>query len=207
MTPDATSAQQATLDMMKRIVTNIRRDAQEGVVMPSDRDESGNLRYDLKLLSTGGTRQFDTDKIISRYDQRIAMSVLADFIMLGHEQVGSKALSVDKTELFGVAIGAWLDHIASIFNAHAIPRLVRLNGFDLTLTPELAHSDIDPVNLKVLGEYVKSLSIAGMPIFPNPELERYLLEVAGLPAPVEQGNEPDVMLPAAPPDVAAGATT
>lgn len=190
MLPSATPDQRATFETIKRIVTNIRRDSQEGIVMPSSRDASGNLLYDVILLSTGGTRQFDTDKVISRYDQRIAMTVLADFILLGHEQVGSKALSVDKTQVFGVALGAWLDHIAGIFNSHAIPRLMRLNGVPADLYPELDHSDIEPVNLAQLADYVSKLATAGAAFFPNADLERYLLDVAGLPAPTEAGNEP-----------------
>ena len=36
---------------------------------------NGKPLYDLKLLTTGGSRQFDTDKVIQRYDHRIAMSL------------------------------------------------------------------------------------------------------------------------------------
>lgn len=68
----------------------------EGLVLPAG--------YEAELLSTGGTRQFDTNAIINRYDAKIAQTVMADFIMLGHEQTGSFALSEDKTELFAVAL-------------------------------------------------------------------------------------------------------
>ena len=75
---------------MENMVKSIRRDELEGVVLP--------YGYELDLLSSGGTRQFDTNAIINRYDTRIAMTVLADFIFLGHQQTGSWALSSDKTE-------------------------------------------------------------------------------------------------------------
>ena len=80
---------------MESMVKSIRRDEMEGVVLPHG--------FELELLSTGGTRQFDTNAIIERYDTRIAMTVLADFIFLGHQQNGSWALSSDKTELFAMA--------------------------------------------------------------------------------------------------------
>lgn len=57
---------------LETIVRNIRRDETEGVVLPAG--------YKLELLSSGGTRQFDTNAIVNRYDTRIAMTVLADFI-------------------------------------------------------------------------------------------------------------------------------
>ena len=78
------------------------------------------IPYQAELLSTGGTRQFDTNAIINRYDTKIAQTVLADFIMLGHEKTGSFALSSDKTELFSVALGAFLDIICETFNNQGI---------------------------------------------------------------------------------------
>lgn len=57
---------------LENIVKNIRRDEMEGVVLP--------FGFELELLNSGGNRQFDTNAIINRYDTRIAMTVLADFI-------------------------------------------------------------------------------------------------------------------------------
>jgi hypothetical protein len=37
------------------------------------------------------------------------------------------------------------------------------------------------VDLKELGAYIQTLSAAGMPLFPNADLEKHLLELAGLP--------------------------
>ena len=77
----------------QKIVTNIRRDEQEGALIPSTRDQNGNYLHELKLLSTGGQRSFNTNEIIQRYDTRIAQSCLADFIILGQQKVGSFALA------------------------------------------------------------------------------------------------------------------
>ena len=103
-----------------KMVKNIRRDEYEGLVLP--------YGYEFELVSTGGTRQFDTNAIINRYDTKIAQTVLADFIMLGHEKVGSFALSSDKTELFSVAISSFLDIICETFNSQGIPSLIDING-------------------------------------------------------------------------------
>ena len=85
---------------LENMVRGVRRDEREGLVLPGG--------FKMELLSTGGSRQFDTNAIIDRYDTRIAMTVLADFIFLGHQQNGSWALSSDKTELFAMACGAYL---------------------------------------------------------------------------------------------------
>ena len=181
MAAAAKSDDAAVFAELKKVVRNVRRDEQEGIIMPGDRDASGNRLYELELLSTGGTRQFDTNAIVGRYEQRIAMTMLADFILLGHEKVGSFALSSDKTDLFATALGAWLDEIASVLNQHAVPRLFKLNGFKLEGLPKLVPGDIETPNLKDLGEYISKLSGSGATLFPDNELENVLRGFASLP--------------------------
>lgn len=181
MASTATAEQQAVFSAVKDLVTGIKRDEQEGVVMPMAYDDKGHKLFDLQLLSAGGARQFNTNETINRYDHRILMSVMADFLMLGAEKVGSFALSSDKTELFAVALGAWLDEIADVINTHGIPRLLRLNGMRVSAPPKLCHDDIEVPDLGQLADYVMKLVGAGA-LTPTPELEGYLRETASLPA-------------------------
>lgn len=169
---------------LKKLVTTIRRDEQEGILLPSDLDpETKAPAFKLELLSTGGTRQFNTDPIIGRYSQHIAMTLLADFILLGHEKVGSFALSSDKTALFGAALGVYLDIICDVANEQAIPRLLRLNGRGGGATPTLQHGDVETPNLTEIADYITKLSGAGVPLFPDAQLEDYLRRIAKLPTP------------------------
>lgn len=157
------------------IVTNIRRDSMEGIVLP--------FGWDLKLLSTGGERQFDTNKIIERYDTRIAMTVLADFVLLGHQDVGSFALSSNKTHMFAMAICSYLDIICEVFNSKAIPQLLAMNGdhfAGVTDFPTLTHGDVEDTDIGPLGDFLSKMTAAGL-IVPDEEIEDYLREVSGLP--------------------------
>ena len=157
------------------LVQNVRRDSMEGLVMP--------FGWDFKLLSTGGRRQFDTNTIIERYDSRIAMTVLADFVLLGHQNTGSWALSSDKTELFSMAIGAFLDSICSVFNNKAIPKLIDLNGEHfkgITDYPWLDYSDIETPDLGQLGSFLQAAISSGA-LTPDEGMERYIRDAAGLP--------------------------
>jgi len=180
MDPNATAAQRATYQAVKDLVAGIRRDEQEGVVMPMAYDANGKPLFDLKLLSSGGARQFNTNETINRYDHRILVSSLADFLLLGAEKVGSFALSSDKTDLFAVALGAWLDGICGVVNQHAIPRLLRLNGMTVTSPPRLCHSDIESMPLDVVADYVTKLVNVGG-ITPDGSLEDHLRDLADLP--------------------------
>jgi len=181
MSSSATDSDKQVYEELKKIVVNLRRDELEGVVMPGDRDDKGHRQYELELLSTGGSRQFDIDKTLRRYDQHIAMTVLTDFILLGHDKVGSFALSSSKTDLFALALKTWLDEIRDVFNTHAFPRIFKLNGMDTSNMPMLAYGDIETPDLKEMGEFVTKLSGAGMELFPDAQLENYIRGAANWP--------------------------
>ena len=162
------------LAQLKTMARGVKRDEQEGMVLP--------WWIDFKLMTAAsGRRQFNTNEIIIRYEQRIAMSLLADFIMLGHEAVGSKALAEVKTNLFGAALSSLLTIIAAVINRFAFPELLRFNGVPQELCPSLVFGDVENVPIEALGKYVESLARAGMPLFPDGDLERVLREAAKLP--------------------------
>lgn len=160
---------------MEAMVQKIRVDELAGIVKP--------YGFEFELLNSGGSKQFDTNAIIQRYDTGMAMTVLADFIFLGHQQVGSFALSSDKTELFSMAIGAYLDIICETFNSQGIPQLMDVNGshFDgITDYPKLAHGDIENADIQKLASYIKDMTGVGI-LVPDDGLEDYVREAAGLP--------------------------
>jgi hypothetical protein len=194
LSTNASIDEQNLLANLKNIIINIRRDAQEGVVFPMAYNTTGKPLFELKLLSTGGQRQFDTDKIINRYDQRIAMTAVADFLLLGSDKVGSYALAKSKTSMFANAVGAFLDIIADVFNNYAIPRLFALNDFQISNYPKITHGDLENVDLGELGDYLQKLSMSGFPLFPNMDLEKYLMKVAHLPEPPDVLAEPDMQI-------------
>lgn len=173
-------------DAMKAMLTQIRRDEQEGIIIPGDRDENGNPFVELELMSSKGNRQLDVSKILERYARYIAMVMLSDFILLGHEAVGSFALADSKTSLFAMSLGALMQNIADVINETEIPRLFRLNGWPVDDLPRLVPGDIEDRDLKQLGDFLTALSQTGFALWPNRGLEDYVLDVANLPKPTEE---------------------
>lgn len=156
------------------LIRSIRRDEQEGVLLP--------FGWDLKLLSTGGQRAANTTDIINRYDQRIAMTVLADFILLGHSgKFGSFALSKTKTSAFVMSLYGYLNMIRDVFNRYAIPRLLEINGMPLEFPPKLDYGEVDAPNLNELGSFIRNITGSEY-VLSTPLLLRSLLQAAGLPA-------------------------
>lgn len=172
--------QAAVYNAIKKGVENIRNDESAAIIVPSDRDEKGHLLYEIELMSSPGQRQFETTQIIERWDTRILMSMLADFIILGHEAVGSFALSNDKTNLFATAMGAVIDIIESTLNRQAIKRLMKVNGAPVALCPRLEAQDIETNSLPDLGKFVADLAKGGFNLV-DLETENYLRSQANLP--------------------------
>lgn len=190
----ASPANKQMLQTMQDIVRNIKRNQNEGILMPlvwSDGDTPQKM-IDLELLSSGGSRQFDTDKIVARYNQQIAMSMLADFIMLGHENVGSKSLGVSKIELWLGAVESIAKGISEVVNTHAVPRLLRLNGMDASNPPRLMFGTVGKPDLESIAAYIKALYDAGV-LAPDDTLEDYLRGVADLPPVDEETREQEEM--------------
>jgi hypothetical protein len=163
----------ATKEEIVRTAKNIRRDEQEGMVLP------WWLKFE--LVTTGSRRAFDLPTILQFYDRRIALTVLADFILLGHESVGSFSLESSRQRLFGLALDGYLFGIAEVINQHEVPRLWRYNGWRTNRLPRWVPKPSQPVNLAELGAYIGQLAGAGFPLFPDQELERHLKQVARLP--------------------------
>jgi len=180
---DEAKAAAKTVESFVRLAQDIRRDAQEGVVMPLEYDESGNKRFDLTLLSSGGSRQFDTDKIIQRYDQRIAMGVLADFIMMGQSSssTGSFSMHSDKTALFFTSITAFLDIFTANLNDVAVRRLMELNTLPCSANPKIEYGSLEQDDVAQMADSLLKVSQAGMPLFPDPELEAHVRRAMGWP--------------------------
>lgn len=176
----ASDDEKRTLQQVEAMVKNIRNDAQAGIVLPALFDENSNQLFKLELLTTLGRRAFDLNATIQRMNKTIATSMLADFVLIGQESVGSFALASSKTKMFSVAIGSYMDEIAEQFNRVLIPRLFALNGKSSEELPKLSHGDIETVDLDELAKFVNALSGAGMDLT-GEAVREHLGSQAGLP--------------------------
>ncbi len=163
----------ALLASMKQLVRSVRRDEQEGMVFP--------WWAKFSLIGTGSRRASQTNDIIGRYDQRIAMSMMADFIMLGHEAVGSKALAATKISLFTSALSSFLDTAGAVVNRKAVPTLLDFNGIPRELAPTLEHGDVESVNLQELGDFIAKVAGTGWNPLESDEAKQTVMGAAKLP--------------------------
>ena len=167
----------------ERIVRNIRRDEHEGVIKP--------FGWTLELLAAAGGRQLDITEVIAQLNAEIAMSMMTDFLLVGHEKIGARSLATDKRAVFSHAAASFLDTICEVINRFAIPALVRLNGWPTELAPRLSHGPVAEIELAELTAFIEKAAGAGL-LFPDEGLERHLRARALLPPPPEGRVLPSV---------------
>ena len=167
----------------KKMVTQVRRNEQEGLVLPAEYDpETKQPMYEFELLTSGGSRAFNIDDIIQRYETRMLMSVLADFIMTGHEDSGaSYALHTDKSGIFETGLNSIANTIADVFNRDAIPKLFALNNVQPDALPKIVPNNVNPPDLTQLAGFMQAMAAVGVQWFPDPVLEAFVRDAAELP--------------------------
>lgn len=182
--PGAPAGAVAALANWKKIATNVRMDEQMGVVIPSNvwgQDGTGEKMFDFRLEVPSGRSQAAFHTAIERHKLDILMSVMCDFISLGHTARGTQNLSLSKVDMFFQAIEGWLNGIAAVLNRHMLPRLWAMNGMDPDLMPEYVPDLAQRIDLDALGNYFLHLSQSGAQLFPDVDLENWARDAAGMP--------------------------
>jgi phage gp29-like protein len=184
----------STYEKAKTLVRDIRKDDQMGIVLPGPKMTADGKGILLELLSGGSLESADVGPVISRYEKRIALSMLAQWLMLGMDQVGSYALSQDQTDFFRQAVEAVLKMITSVLNRFAIPRLFKLNPSLMKKgdLPEIEYSLPVKPDFKMFAEAVNVMVGAGVLKAEDQTVKDAIRGLFGLPE-EEELPEPEDM--------------
>lgn len=185
------TAEATVREECEKIVKRICTDEQMGATWPSIFDSNGNRVSSLELLTSPGKRQVEILPVLEYYDQKIAQAMLTDFLLFGHQKIGTQALATSRIEdVYQVALAGWMDAILGILNRYGVRLLLELNGFPLDNPPQFVHGAIGKPDPVVIGQYVQALAAAGMVMFPSPDLalETELMRIGGLPTPEATGE-------------------
>lgn len=155
----------------EELVASVRRDSEEGILLPNG--------WKLELLSSGSSRQINIGETIDRYDNRIAITMLSDIILIGNNKAGSFALADTKQSMLAAALQAQIQNIADVFNSKAVPDLFRYNNFEGTTgIPKIVPSNIQTPSLKELALMLRAM---GLNIAADMELQNHLRHMLGVP--------------------------
>ena len=159
----ANPQERAALEDLQETGRNLRISDNTCVIIPRFLDPNGEPMITFRLLeSPEKSHRYDTGMIINRLNNEMAMSLLGDWLMLGHEKVGTQALSVSARSSYGFRrlTRGWTGSLP--WSLSMAPRdYCHLNGFDGP-PAQLMHTPIRSVDLGVLGQYVAHMSAAGL---------------------------------------------
>lgn len=159
MSPDAGEAEKEVYEEYKRVVRNVSKGEQSGIIVPSDVDpETKQKLFSLDLLTSEGGKSYDTNNIIQRYTNQMLISLFADILQLGNNGSGSFALSGSKQELIEFALDYRLKEIANVLNSDLIPSLFKINRWDDTEYPKLCYGPIQKTDLETLSKYIQRVA-------------------------------------------------
>lgn len=162
----------------EELVANVRRDSEEGVLLP--------YGWDLKLLTSGSSRQIDIGSTIERYDNRIAITMLSDIILLGSKS-GSFALADTKQSMLASSLQSQLLNVADVFNTKAVPRLFQANSFvGITELPKITPGQIQAPSLKEVALVLRAMDLK---INDDMELQNYIRSIMNMPELSEQQHK------------------
>ncbi len=137
--------------------------------------------YDFELKGVTG-QLHDIVKSIEHHDMQIARSILAQFINLGANDVGSNALSQDQSSFFLMALKAIGAFIGENFSRFAIKQLCQINwDVDAKQHPKLTVSGLDVRDIGKWSEAISKVINAGA-VLPDDSLEAEIRRALKLPA-------------------------
>lgn len=165
-------------DVIRKLVTNLRRDEQEGIVFPLAYDEQGHELYKLGLLQSTGRRQFDVVKVLQYLDAQMAISLLTDVVLLGHEERGTQALATSKTSLLLSGVQSLMHIPADEITRRGLEPLWRLNQWPMETMPTLKPGTIANESPSDIGIFIRDASAGGLTF---EDIENGIRQRVGLP--------------------------
>lgn len=188
--PDAGPKIQAIRNQMEVYAQEFKNNQKMGVVWPSELDREGKpTGHKFELMQLGIKSMSEFDIAISRNIKGQARSVLAGFLTLGDDSVGSHAMWNGQEDLFSLALNMYLRRIAADFNQQVIGPLMKLNDVSRELWPELVAPPMENVPLDKLANLLTAMGSTGLLPTDSKEISDKVLSFAGLPTSSENDDD------------------
>jgi hypothetical protein len=159
-----------TLSWATEIVTNVRKDQQQGIVKPDG--------WVFDIIRGENRTTIPTTDIISRYNTEMAAGLLENFLALGAFATTNNSNTSTHVNNFIAACEAYASAIANSLTYQVFKKICEYNGKDKF--PWLSTRITNFSTLKDTANYIKSLTDSGV-IMPNQKLEKAVLDLANLP--------------------------
>lgn len=148
---------------------------------------SATPQWNVELLRGDGTGTVNdaVGNAITRLNQEIARVLGVEGLLLGGQQVGSLALSRDKSHNFALIVDSTLTELRETVAADLVDVLFELNGWEPELTPELKTEATRYRDVTEITAALRDMATAGAILAPDDPAISEVRELMGLSRPPE----------------------
>ena len=164
----------------KTTLKNLRSHENAYIIEPKDQP------VEFKDMKANTTK--DPSKSIAYHNRQIALSVLAQFLDLGSGGTGSRALSIDQTDLFLQSLEAIANGVKNVLDKFAIKQLVDLNFDNISEYPEVNFTGIARTDVEKLSVAYQRFTQSGG-ITPQENDDQFLRSLLDLPEADEKAKK------------------
>lgn len=136
--------------------------------------------WNAELMQGDGGPHAEVASAIERLNRELARVLGVEHMLLGSDSKGSHALSVDKTQSFGIIVDSVLIEMREQFKKDLLGPLWKLNGWDPKLMPSFKTDTMQHRDITLLTTALESLAKAGAPLQPNDPAVNEIRSLAGL---------------------------
>lgn len=152
MTENATDEQKAVYDYFKKALRNMHIGKESGILIPSDTGLDSKPLFEFEVVSITGSKSYDIDKIIRRYQDEIRTGLYSTFLSSGSGGGGSFALSDNLKALADEIVETILEEVRDVLNHKLIPYLFELNGWETEVYPTFEFGAVTKPTLEEISK-------------------------------------------------------
>ena len=156
-------------------LTNVGRNEQSCVVLPSTRDENGSAEWDVTTLNSSSSHVTSISTTVQRLQNEILQLMFADVLTAGAEM--SEA-NKGKKSLLNILVEIRIKEILRVINTDLLPDLFTRNGWDTSKLPTFRYGELEEVDMAVFAKAMQQLKATKM-IPVTPQVVNRVLEVMG----------------------------
>jgi hypothetical protein len=161
------------LDFVEKILEDMRSHEKGYAIEPEG--------FEIRTLELSNTTRNPIDSI-KHHDEKIATSVLAQFINLGFSASGSRALGQSFSDFFLGSLNTYSSYVSGVINRYAIRQLIELNYGQQERYPEIACIPVAGIDFERMARSMMMLAQNGL-IWADQDLVKHVHELLGLPQP------------------------
>lgn len=171
----------AAIEALANLVTTARKSGSTGGIIDSATYEgtgssgdgkqiSSSPQWGLEILQGGSNGLSEMASAIQRLNYEMARVLGAETLLLGSTNTGSQALASEKAGTLHQTINSDLKDIAAVFRTDLLEPILKLNGVDKRLVPNLIVEEVSSRDAEQASKVLKDLVTAGAQFLPTDEI-------------------------------------